>query len=69
VHTGVVGKSEGKNHLEDLDINRRLILRWYFKKYDGGMDLIVWFRISTSPGFCEHGHGPSYSIKLQHFLD
>lgn len=38
MHTGVVGKSEGKSHLEDLDINRRLILRWHFKKYDGGMD-------------------------------
>jgi len=32
VHTGVVGKSEGKSRLEDLDINRRAILRWHFKK-------------------------------------
>ena len=32
VHTGVVGKSEGKSRLEDLDINRRVILRWHFKK-------------------------------------
>ena len=39
MHTGVVGKSEGKSHLEDLDIDRRLILRWSFKKYDGGMNL------------------------------
>jgi hypothetical protein len=40
MHTGVVGTYEVKSSLEDLDINRRVILRWHFKKYDGGIDLI-----------------------------
>jgi len=31
-HTGVVGKSWGKSRLEDLDMNRRVILRWHFKE-------------------------------------
>jgi hypothetical protein len=38
-----VGKSEGRNHLEDLGVDRRIILRWIFRKWmegGGGMDWI-----------------------------
>ena len=31
-----VGKTEGKNHLEDLGINGRIIFRWIFRKWDLG---------------------------------
>ena len=37
---GLVGKPEGKNHLEDLGVNGRMILKWIFKKRDGEMDWI-----------------------------
>jgi len=30
----VVGKSEGKNHLEDLGVDRRIILKWIFRKWN-----------------------------------
>jgi hypothetical protein len=35
----LVGKPEGKDHLGDLDVDGRIILRWIFKNWDvGGMD-------------------------------
>jgi hypothetical protein len=30
----LVGKPEGQNHLEDLGVDRGIILRWIFKKWD-----------------------------------
>jgi hypothetical protein len=39
----LVGKPEGKNNLEDLGINGRIILKWIFKQWvsgGGGMDRI-----------------------------
>ena len=37
----LVGKPEGKNHLEDPDIDGRIMLKWVFRTWDGGsMDWI-----------------------------
>jgi hypothetical protein len=36
----LVGKPEGRNHLEDPDLDGRLVLRWIFEKWDGGMEWI-----------------------------
>jgi hypothetical protein len=30
----LVGKSEGKNHLEDPGVDGRIILSWIFRKWD-----------------------------------
>ena len=35
-----MGKTEGKNHLENLGLDGRLILKWVFKKCDGGVGWI-----------------------------
>jgi hypothetical protein len=45
-----VGKTEGKNHLEDLSIDGRVILRWFFKKWNGGHMGFMWFRIGAGDG-------------------
>jgi len=40
-HSGFwVGKPEGKNYLEDLGVEGRIILKWIFKNLDEGMDWI-----------------------------
>ena len=48
----LVGKLEGRNHLEDPDIEGKIILRWIFRKWD----VVVWtgsswLRIGTGRGF------------------
>jgi hypothetical protein len=36
-----MGKTQGKRHFEDLGVDRRIILKWFFKKCNGvGMELI-----------------------------
>ena len=34
----LVGKFEGKKHLEDLGVDGRIILKFIFKKWDKGVD-------------------------------
>jgi hypothetical protein len=41
VHTGFWwGNLREGDHLEDPDVDRIIILKWIFKKYDGDMDWI-----------------------------
>jgi len=48
VYRVLVGKTEGKNHLEDPGIEGRIILRWIFRKWDvGAWTGLIWLRIRT----------------------
>jgi hypothetical protein len=42
-HKVLVGKPEGKNHLEDPGVDGTITLRWNFTKWDRGMD---WFDLA-----------------------
>ena len=51
VYRVLVGKSEGKNHLEDTGVDGRIILRWNFRKWDVGVWTgSRWLRIGTGGG-------------------
>jgi hypothetical protein len=48
----LVGKPEGKNHLEDFGVEGRIILKWIFEKCDVGTCTgSPWVRIWTGGGF------------------
>jgi hypothetical protein len=46
----LVGRPEGKNHLEDPGVDGRIILKWIFKKRDGARAGLIWLRIGTGGG-------------------
>jgi hypothetical protein len=47
----LVGRPEGRNHLEDPGVDGRIILKWIFKKWDGRMWTgLIWLRIGTGGG-------------------
>ena len=37
VYRVLVGKSEGRNHLEDAGVDGSIILEWIFRKWDVGV--------------------------------
>jgi hypothetical protein len=44
-------------HLEDLDIGRRIILKWILKKYDARVwSEFNWLRMGSVVGCCKHGN-------------
>ena len=51
VYRLMVGKPEGRDHLEDPDVDGQIILRWIFGKWDVGLWTgSSWFRIATGGG-------------------
>jgi hypothetical protein len=56
--------------LEGLDIDGRIILRWIFRKWDGGaMDWINLAEDRQMTGTCESGNEPLDLIQCGEFLD
>jgi hypothetical protein len=47
----LVGKSEGKNHLENPGINGKKLLRWIYRKWDiGTWTGLIWLSTMTGGG-------------------
>jgi hypothetical protein len=46
----LVGKPEGRNHLEDPDIAGMIILKWVLEKWDGASTESIWLRIGIGGG-------------------
>jgi hypothetical protein len=65
-----VGKSEGKNHLENLELDGRIILKWVLRKWDmGACTGSICLRIGTAGCIYKCGNATSGSIKCGKFLD
>jgi hypothetical protein len=52
VYTGFRwGNLTERNHLEDPGVDRKIILRWIFRKWDVGVWTgLIWLRIGTGGG-------------------
>jgi hypothetical protein len=51
VHRVLVGNPEGKRPLGNSDVDRRIILRWIFRKLEGMVGTgWSWLRIGTGGG-------------------
>jgi len=47
----LVGKPEGKSHLEGPGVDGRIVLRWILRKWDVGLwTEFIWLRIGTDGG-------------------
>ena len=47
----LVGKPEGRNHLEETFVDGRIILKWILEKWDGGTwPESIWLKIGTDGG-------------------
>jgi hypothetical protein len=48
VHTGFfLGDLKERDHLEDLGVDERIILKGICKKWDGARIRLIWLRIGT----------------------
>ena len=45
-----MGRSEERDQLEDLDVNERIILNWFFRNLDDAWIGLIWLRIVTGGG-------------------
>jgi hypothetical protein len=56
----IVGKSERKNHLDDLSIDGKVILKWIMGEI--WREVVDWIRLVRDmrpvAGSCEHGNEP-----------
>jgi hypothetical protein len=56
------GNLRQRDHLEDLGVDGRIILRWIFRKWDGGAwKVVICLRIWTVAGTCKRGNELEFS--------
>jgi len=67
----LVWKSEGKDQLDDLGADGRILLKWMLKKWDGSMDCfdLAQDKDNQLAGFCACGSELIISKKCAEFLE
>ena len=63
------GNLRERDHLADLGVDRRIILKRNFKKWDGTWTGLIWLRTEQVVGSCEWVNEHSDSTKHGEFLD
>lgn len=58
-----------RDHLKDLCVNGRIILKRIFNKCDGTWSGLIWFMIGRSEGSCIQGNGIPVCTKCRELLD
>jgi hypothetical protein len=73
VYTGFWwGNLRERDHLEDPDVDGRIIFKWIFRKWDlGEWTGLIWPRIRDrwGGGTCKRDSEPSGPVKCVEFLD
>jgi hypothetical protein len=70
VHTEVWWENVRQtDHLEDLDVDEKIILKWIFKKSKGAWNGLIWLRLGEVAGPCECGNDVSCSIHCEEFIN
>jgi len=63
------GDVRERAHLKEQGVNRRVILKCIFKKWDvEAMTGMFWLRLGRGGGYFECGNEPSGSIKCEKFV-
>jgi hypothetical protein len=63
-------RQKERDHCEDQDVGQWTILKWILERQDGMVWIgLIWLRIGTSGGTCEHGIEPSVSVKCWEILE
>jgi hypothetical protein len=64
------GNLKERDHLVDPGLDRRIMLRWIFRKWDVGVWTgLSWLRMGQVAGTCDCSNEPSSFIKCGEFLD
>ena len=58
-----------RGRLKDEGVDGRIILRWIFRKSDGGWTGLIWLRIGADGGLFKCGNEPSVCTKCGECLD
>jgi hypothetical protein len=64
----LVGKHEGKKWLDDLGVEGRIKLKGIVRIRLGEWTVLIWLRIGSNEGYCEHDDEYYFSVQRGEFI-